>query len=107
MNLLDLVLLLPLVGFVVVLLLPRESSRMTALILSLGIFVLSLGLLGPYLGGNAPAGYVISTDVPWINYPPIRYHVGMDGLITKPIGIEQLRATLDVWLKDARVEQRA
>jgi hypothetical protein len=29
----------------------------------------------------------------------------MDGLITKPIGIEQLRATLDVWLKDARVEQ--
>ncbi|HTR85257.1 MAG TPA: ATP-binding protein [Reyranella sp.] len=28
--------------------------------------------------------------------------VGMDGLITKPIGIEQLRATLDVWLGDAR-----
>jgi CheY-like chemotaxis protein len=31
--------------------------------------------------------------------------VGMDGLITKPVGIEQLRATLDVWLKNARVEQ--
>ena len=30
---------------------------------------------------------------------------GMDGLITKPIGIEQLRATLDVWLKDVRAEQ--
>jgi signal transduction histidine kinase/ActR/RegA family two-component response regulator len=30
---------------------------------------------------------------------------GMDGLITKPVGIEQLRATLDVWLKDARTEQ--
>ena len=30
--------------------------------------------------------------------------VGMDGLITKPVGIEQLRATLDVWLKDARAE---
>jgi CheY-like chemotaxis protein len=26
---------------------------------------------------------------------------GMDGFITKPIGIEQLKATLDVWLKDA------
>jgi hypothetical protein len=26
----------------------------------------------------------------------------MDGFITKPIGIEQLKATLDVWLKDAR-----
>ncbi len=31
--------------------------------------------------------------------------VGMDGLITKPIGIEQLRATLDVWLRNARTEQ--
>jgi CheY-like chemotaxis protein len=30
--------------------------------------------------------------------------VGMDGFITKPIGIEQLKATLDVWLKDARKE---
>ncbi len=30
--------------------------------------------------------------------------VGMDGFITKPIGIEQLKATLDVWLKDARSE---
>jgi signal transduction histidine kinase/CheY-like chemotaxis protein len=27
--------------------------------------------------------------------------VGMDGFIIKPIGIEQLRATLDVWLKGA------
>ena len=27
---------------------------------------------------------------------------GMDGFITKPIGIEQLRATLDVWLKNAQ-----
>jgi CheY-like chemotaxis protein len=30
--------------------------------------------------------------------------VGMDGFITKPIGIEQLKATLAVWLKDARSE---
>lgn len=30
---------------------------------------------------------------------------GMDGFITKPVGIEQLRATLDVWLKDAAVER--
>jgi signal transduction histidine kinase/CheY-like chemotaxis protein len=30
--------------------------------------------------------------------------VGMDGLITKPVGIEQLKATLDVWLKEVRSE---
>jgi CheY-like chemotaxis protein len=32
---------------------------------------------------------------------------GMDGFITKPIGIEQLRATLDVWLKGARTGREA
>ncbi len=26
---------------------------------------------------------------------------GMDGFITKPVGIEQLKATLEIWLKDA------
>jgi signal transduction histidine kinase/ActR/RegA family two-component response regulator len=31
--------------------------------------------------------------------------VGMDGLITKPVGIEQLRATLDVWLQGVRTER--
>ena len=31
--------------------------------------------------------------------------VGMDGFITKPIAIEQLKATLDTWLKAAREEQ--
>jgi len=33
--------------------------------------------------------------------------VGMDGLVTKPVGIEQLRATLDTWLKEARTERAA
>jgi CheY-like chemotaxis protein len=31
--------------------------------------------------------------------------VGMDGLVTKPVGIEQLRATLYIWLKEARTER--
>jgi len=32
---------------------------------------------------------------------------GMDGFITKPVGIEQLRATLDVWLPEAARERAA
>jgi signal transduction histidine kinase/CheY-like chemotaxis protein len=32
---------------------------------------------------------------------------GMDGFIAKPVGIEQLRATLDVWLTDAARERAA
>ena len=71
MSLLDIVLFLPLVGFLLLLLVPKETSRMAALVISLIVFVLSLGLLGS-------SGY--ATDIPWINYPPIRYHVSLDGL---------------------------
>jgi NADH-quinone oxidoreductase subunit M len=80
MSLLDLVLFLPLAGFLAILVLPKESSRMAALVLSLAVFVVSLGLVGPYLGGASPSGYAFETNVSWIAYPPIRYHVGLDGL---------------------------
>ncbi len=79
MSLLDIVLFVPLIGFFAMLVLPKESSRMGALIISLAVFVLSLGLIAPYLAGGA-AGYTFETNTPWINSPPIGYHVGLDGL---------------------------
>ncbi len=82
MTLLDVVLFLPLLGFVVLLFAPKENTaatRMTALIISLVIFVVSLGLLIPYWFAS-PSGYTFTTNAPWITYPPIRYHVGLDGL---------------------------
>ncbi len=82
MTLLDLVLFLPLIGFLLLLLVPKDNpqaSRMGALIISLVIFVVSLGLLAPYWFA-APTGLQFSTNVSWINYPPIRYHVALDGL---------------------------
>jgi NADH-quinone oxidoreductase subunit M len=79
MTLLDVVLFVPLLGFLALLALPREWSRMGALVLSLAVFVLSLGLTGPFTGEGA-SGYRFSTDVPWIASPAIRYHVGLDGL---------------------------
>jgi NADH-quinone oxidoreductase subunit M len=79
MTLLDIVLFLPLVGFVILLVLPKTSSRMGALIISLGTFVVSLGLLVPYWF-QYPSGHTFQTDVSWINYPLIRYHVALDGL---------------------------
>ncbi len=50
-----------------------------ALIISLLVFLVSLGLIAPYWFAH-PMGYTFSTDVPWIHYPPIRYHVMLDGL---------------------------
>jgi len=79
MTLLDAVLFLPLVGFLVLVVLPKAMARAAALVISLGIFVLSLGLLAPYWFAN-PSGYAFSTNVSWIAYPPIHYHVGLDGL---------------------------
>jgi NADH-quinone oxidoreductase subunit M len=79
-NLLDLVLFLPLIGFFAILILPKESSRMTAMLLSLAIFAISLGLLAPYMGETSPTGYQFVSNISWITSPAIRYHIGMDGL---------------------------
>jgi NADH-quinone oxidoreductase subunit M len=82
MTLLDTVLFLPLAGFFLLLLVPKDNpqaSRMTALLVSVAVFAASLGLLAPYWSA-APAGWHFETNVPWINFPPIRYHVAIDGL---------------------------
>jgi NADH-quinone oxidoreductase subunit M len=80
MSLLDIVLFLPLIGFLVLLAVPKshpQASRMGALVISLLVFVLSLGLLS---GLGAGDGFVYTTNVVWITAPAIHYHVSLDGL---------------------------
>ena len=82
MTLLDTVLFLPLVGFFLLLLVPRnnpQASRMTALLVSVFVFAASLGLIAPYWFA-APTGWQFEHNAPWIDFPPIRYHVAIDGL---------------------------
>ncbi len=82
MTLLDAVLFLPIIGFLVLLAIPRNNpglSRMAALVISLVIFVISLGLIGDVTAPGVE-GYAFTHDSEWINSPPIRYHVGLDGL---------------------------
>lgn len=79
MSTLDLVLILPLLGFFLVLLAPKEMSRWAALAISGVIFLVSLALLAPYWFAS-PSGYTFETNAAWIKFPPIRYHVGLDGL---------------------------
>jgi len=81
MTILDAVLFLPLIGFLLLLLIPKSNpglSRMAALVISLVIFVISLGLSS--FGSSAPDGFAFVHDSTWISSPPIRYHVGVDGL---------------------------
>jgi NADH-quinone oxidoreductase subunit M len=79
---LDIVLFLPLVGFLLMLAIPKGNpslSRMAALVISCVVFLVSIGLIGA-LSGPAPEGYAFAHDSEWITSPPIRYHVGLDGL---------------------------
>jgi len=81
MTLLNLCLALPVAAFLLLLMVPRGRpglSRWTALAASLVIFAVSLGLL---LGFDRSTGeFQFETNIPWISAPPIRYHVGLDGM---------------------------
>jgi NADH-quinone oxidoreductase subunit M len=81
MNLLDLVIAIPAIGFLVALIIPRamESvTRMLVLGFSLLTFVVSLGLVAGFQTGQAGLQFV--TNAVWIANPEIHYHVGIDGL---------------------------
>jgi NADH-quinone oxidoreductase subunit M len=105
MTLLDIVLFLPLVGFLILLVLPNTVSRMGALIISLGTFVVSLGLLAPYWF-QYPSGHTFQTDVSWINYPPIRYHVALDGLSLWLVLLSTLLTPISVLISWKYIDHR-
>jgi NADH-quinone oxidoreductase subunit M len=82
MTLLDVVIFLPLVAFLMILFFPKQSVegiRRFSLLASTVIFVLSLGLIGPYWF-STPSRWTFVTDLPWISSPAIRYHVALDGV---------------------------
>ncbi|MCC7154140.1 MAG: NADH-quinone oxidoreductase subunit M [Bryobacterales bacterium] len=81
MTLLDALIAIPAAGFLITLLLPRDNPglvRNFTLFVSLVVFLLSLGLIGPVQ--ENPGVMHFETNVPWIDYPAIRYHVGVDGM---------------------------
>jgi len=81
MNLLDLVIAVPAIGFIVTLLIPRameQAIRVITLVFSLVAFLLSLALAIGFQKGQPGQQFV--TDFIWIQSPEIHYHVGLDGL---------------------------
>src|SRR5665213_2141637 len=81
MNLLDLIVAIPGVGFILTLLIPRrqeQAIRMFTLGVSLLTFVLSLKLAIGFQSGQPGQQFV--TDTVWIANPEIHWHVGIDGM---------------------------
>jgi NADH-quinone oxidoreductase subunit M len=80
-NLLDIVLAIPLAGFLVLLLVPRAAEgaiRAIALAFSLVAFAASLGLAFQF--ETIRPGEQFVTDIVWVASPNIHYHVSLDGL---------------------------
>jgi NADH-quinone oxidoreductase subunit M len=81
MNLLELLILIPAIGFILALIVPRsqdQAIRLLTLGVSLLTFVLSLGLATGYQSGQSGQQFV--ADRVWIANPEIHWHVGIDGL---------------------------
>jgi NADH-quinone oxidoreductase subunit M len=105
MNFLDAVLLLPLAGFFLLLLAPKNTERMVALIVSLAVFVVSLGLIAPYWF-QSPSGYTFSTNILWIESPAIHYHIALDGLSLWLVLLTTLLTPISVLISWKSIEHR-
>jgi NADH-quinone oxidoreductase subunit M len=79
-SILSLITFVPLVGAVVLALLPDKGKTMQwgALAVTLLTFALTLHL--PYHYDYAAKGFQFDTNAAWIASPAIRYHLGVDGL---------------------------
>ena len=108
MNLLNLILSIPLLGFFLILIFPKEKTRAIR-ILALGISILtfigSLALIAPYWFAS-PDGFIFQTDLPWIESPAIRYHMGLDGLSLWLVILTTLLTPLCVLLSWRYIDKR-
>src|SRR5258708_27286463 len=78
MTLLDVVLFLPLLGFLLLVFSPKGNAnlpRVLALGTSLVVFVISLGFAGPYMRTAVSVGYIFETIVALIGSPPPPYPI--------------------------------
>ena len=83
MNALTVTIFLPLAGFLLSMLIPKDklgAIRWFALVVSLVTFIISLALIGPFWFNTPHDLFVFQTDEPWIDSPLIHYHVGIDGV---------------------------
>jgi NADH-quinone oxidoreductase subunit M len=108
MNLLAIVLLLPLAGFFLSALAPRESKLpfYTALTVTLVTFLASLGLIGPV--NTDPGHFTTVIDSSWISSPgfQVRLHMGVDGINLWLVILTTLLLPIAVWMANTIIADR-
>jgi NADH-quinone oxidoreductase subunit M len=107
MNLLDILIALPAVGFLLVLAMPKDSVdtiKRVTLGISILIFLASLLLIPGVLSNPGEMNYV--TDIQWISDPNIRYHVGIDGVSLWLIVLSTFLTPIAVIISWRYIDQR-
>ena len=106
MSMLLIVLFLPLLGFFLLLALPKNSAAPSPLArgISLLTFVLSLGLIGAVY--KSPIGFSNVIDIPWVDLAGIRFHLGVDGISLWLIVLTTLLAPVGIWISQELIPDR-
>ena len=109
MNMLLLALTLPLAGFFLVCVLPRNSKAgfPVALATSALTFFVSLGLIGPVNDNGARFSSVV--DTAWITGPhlQIRFHLGVDGISLWLILLSTFMVPIGIWMARTMILERS
>ena len=81
-SILSLIVFFPIVGAIVLALLPDKGKTMQygALAVTLITFLMTLHLPAHYNSAAAAGSFQFEQNLPWISAPAIRYHLGVDGL---------------------------
>lgn len=108
MNLLTWVVVIPLIGFFLLLRLPKESRApfFVSLGASLVAFFVSLGLIPPAIADGARFSSVVNSV--WISSPglQIRWHLGVDGVSLWLILLVTFLVPLGIWFADSMITDR-
>ncbi len=108
MSPLAIILVLPLIGFFVILFTPRESKVSFGVAFSFTVcaFFASLGLIAPVLANGAQFSSVVNSI--WIDSPglQIRFHIGVDGISLWLVLLTTLLLPIGVWISRTMILER-
>lgn len=107
MNLLATVLAIPLIGFFVVLFMPRgKAAFFTALTATSAAFLVSLGLIPPTEASGSQFHSVVNTA--WVDTAGLRIHLhlGIDGISIWLVILTTLLLPIAVWISQTMIKER-